>query len=94
MRTNIGFTLASMLAVGTIAAAPAVAANADPQAGQLVYDTRCARCHTADAGRFKAPLAEISGLIRSERIRPHRFTRTDDQIRDLADYVRTVREGR
>jgi len=59
--------------------------------GAAVYDSRCLYCHDPNPASLKTPPDEVPGLLRSGKIRSHRFTLEDADMQALLDYLK---EGR
>ncbi|MDT3707736.1 MAG: hydrogenase small subunit [Thiobacillus sp.] len=75
---------------------PKALAAAEPAAssverGAAVYDSRCLYCHDPNPASLKTPPDEVPGLLRSGKIRSHRFTLEDADMQALLDYLK---EGR
>src|SRR5512139_503690 len=75
---------------------PKALAAAEPAAssverGAAVYDSSCVYCHDANPASLKTPPDEVPGLLRSGKIRTHRFTLDDADMQALLDYLK---EGR
>ena len=71
-----------------IAARAAAKAAPAPQRGAAVYDTHCMSCHSADPARLKTPPEEVPALLRSGKVRAHRFALDDTDMQALLDFLR------
>lgn len=80
--TSPARALAALLCVGAL---PAWAADRD--AGQQLFEASCARCHSQ--GLSTAP-DELAAVLRTRSIPRHRFVLSDEQVRQLAEYLRTA----
>lgn len=59
--------------------------------GARVYDSRCVYCHDADSSRLRTAPAEVADLLRSGRIRAHRFPLEETDLRALVEYLKGKR---
>lgn len=59
--------------------------------GAAVYDGNCVYCHDADPASLKTPSDEVPSLLRSGKIRSHRFTLEDADMQALVDYLKEAR---
>lgn len=59
--------------------------------GAAVYDANCVYCHDADPASLKTPPSDVSALLRSGKIRSHRFTLEDADMQALVDYLKEAR---
>lgn len=59
--------------------------------GARVYDSQCGYCHDADPAQLRAHPEQLPELLRSERIRAHRFPLEEDDLRALVDYLKEKR---
>jgi hydrogenase small subunit len=59
--------------------------------GAAVYDGNCVYCHDADPASLKTPPDIVSTLLRSGKIRSHRFTLDDADMKALVDYLKEAR---
>ncbi|MBM4181484.1 MAG: hydrogenase small subunit [Betaproteobacteria bacterium] len=78
------------------ALAPAALPVADKKAttverGARVYDSQCVYCHDADPAQLRALPEQVPELLRSDRIRAHRFPLEEDDLRALVDYLKEKR---
>ena len=71
-----------------IAAQAAATAASSTQRGATVYDTHCMSCHGADPARLNTPPEEVPALLRSGKVRAHRFALDDAAMQALLDYLR------
>ena len=73
-----------------LAAPAAAAAAAEPQArrGAAVYDRNCASCHGSAPGGLATPADEVPALLRSGKVRAHRFSLDDGDMQALLDYLK------
>ncbi len=67
------------------------AAAASPERGAAVYDSNCVYCHDADQASLKTPPDDVPALLRSGKIRSHRFTLEDADMQALVDYLKEAR---
>lgn len=58
------------------------------QRGATVYDAHCMSCHSADPARLKTPPEEVPALLRSGKVRAHRFALDDTDMQALLDFLR------
>jgi hypothetical protein len=58
--------------------------------GATLFDDSCVYCHLPSRKPFRTASAEIPALLRSGNIRAHRFSFTDAQLADLAEYLKTL----
>lgn len=61
------------------------------QQGAQVYERHCIYCHDVDPARLKTPPAEVPALLRSGRIRAHRFRLEDGDMEALVAYLRQAK---
>lgn len=73
------------------ALAAAEPAKSSAERGAAVYDSSCVYCHDANPASLKTPPDEVPGLLRSGKIRTHRFALEDADMQALLDYLK---EGR
>jgi hydrogenase small subunit len=59
--------------------------------GAEVYDSNCVYCHDADPTSLKTPPNDVPALLRSGKIRSHRFTLEDADMQALVDYLKEAR---
>jgi hydrogenase small subunit len=59
--------------------------------GAAVYDGNCVYCHDADPASLKTPPNDVSALLRSGKIRSHRFRLEDADMQALVDYLKEAR---
>ena len=70
----------------------AITAEDSPaQRGAAVYDSHCVYCHDADPARLKTPPVDVPALLRSGKIRSHRFTLEEGDMQALVDYLKEAR---
>jgi len=55
--------------------------------GAAVYDSRCATCHTNPAS-LETPPGEVPALLRSGKVRSHRFSLEDADMQALLEYLK------
>ena len=55
--------------------------------GAAIYDGNCVYCHAANPAQFKTPTNDVAALLRSGKIRSHRFTLEDVDMQALVDYL-------
>lgn len=56
--------------------------------GAQVYDSQCVYCHDADPAKLATPPEAVPELLRSGRIRSHRFTLEEADMQALVDYLK------
>lgn len=78
-----------LLALLAAASFPFADAHADAEAGGKLFERICQRCHTGSAAKLAAHVDQLPALLNRERIAKHRFVLTDQQVADLAAYLRT-----
>lgn len=59
--------------------------------GEAVYDSNCVYCHDADPASLKTPPNDVPALLRSGKIRSHRFSLEDADMQALVDYLKEAR---
>lgn len=59
--------------------------------GAQVYDRHCVYCHDVDPARLKTPADQVPALLRTGRIRAHRFSLEEADMQALAAYLRQAR---
>jgi hydrogenase small subunit len=74
----------------TTLAAPA-AGDTPAQRGAAVYDSNCVYCHDANPASLKTPAKDVPALLRSGKIRSHRFSLEDADMQALVDYLKEAR---
>lgn len=77
---------ASMLGTAAESAEPAA------ERGAVVYDSNCAYCHDANPSSLHTPPNQMSALLRSGKVRAHRFTLEDSDVRALVEYLKVSAE--
>lgn len=74
------------------AAPPAAGEDASAaERGAQVYDSQCVYCHDADPARLATPPDDVPALLRSGKIRSHRFSLEDADMQALVDYLKETR---
>ena len=61
-------------------------------AGAALYDQNCVYCHDADPAHLKTPVDAIPGVLRTGKIRFHRFTLDDADLQALVDFMKEPRK--
>ena len=61
------------------------------QRGAAVYDSKCATCHGSSPTSLKTRPDEVPALLRSGKIRSHRFSLEDADMQTLLDYLKETR---
>ena len=72
-----------------VPAATPVASETPAQRGAALYDRTCATCHTSKPSRLKTPPEEVPALLRSGKVRAHRFSLGDADMQALLDYLKS-----
>ena len=75
------------------ALAPAAQAVADQRVssverGAQVYDSQCVYCHDADPAKLATSPEQVPVLLRSGKIRSHRFSLEEADLQALVDYLK------
>ncbi len=74
------------------------AGNADREAqssatrGQAVFEGNCVYCHSPEPPPFRTQPEQVPWLLQNHGIRAHRFTLSDQQIKDLVNYLESLEE--
>lgn len=73
--------------------APAASESTPPstERGAAVYDGNCVYCHDADPASLNTPPDDVPALLRSGKIRSHRFTLEDADMQALVDFLKENR---
>jgi len=71
-----------------------VDAVSPPVRGAALFDDNCVYCHLPERKPFRTPAEELPAFLRSSRIRAHRFDFSDEQLADLAEYLKTLGDQR
>ncbi len=71
-----------------IKAASGAAGGTSTERGAAVYDSHCVYCHDADPSHLKTPPTDVPALLRSGKIRSHRFVLDDADMQSLVDYLK------
>lgn len=71
--------------------AATAAGDSPAQRGAAVYDSNCVYCHDANPASLKSPAHDVPALLRSGKIRSHRFTLEDADMQALMDYLKEAR---
>jgi hydrogenase small subunit len=58
--------------------------------GATLFNDSCVYCHLPSRKPFRTAPAEIPELLRHGNVRAHRFSFTDAQLADLAEYLKTL----
>jgi mono/diheme cytochrome c family protein len=74
-------------------ALPFAAFAADPAKGQVVFQNTCVRCHAAGPTSLQTPSEQVRALLKSGRIKPHRFQLDETDLEDLVAYLDESRPG-
>jgi mono/diheme cytochrome c family protein len=53
-----------------------------------VYDSNCASCHGASPASLNTPPDEVPPLLRSGKLRAHRFSLEDGDMQALFEYLK------
>lgn len=61
--------------------------------GQALFDNNCIYCHSLDARPFRTETEKIPGLLRPGAVRAHRFEFSEQELRDLVDYLSARTKG-
>jgi hydrogenase small subunit len=61
------------------------------QRGAALYDSNCVYCHAANPASLSTPPDDVPALLRAGKIRSHRFTLDDADMRALVDFLRVSR---
>ncbi len=56
--------------------------------GAALYDDHCVYCHDADPAQLKTPPEAVPELLRSGRVRSHRFTLEEADMQALVEYLK------
>jgi hydrogenase small subunit len=72
--------------------ATAGTAGSSAQRGAALYDQNCVYCHEADPARLKTPVDDIPGVLRTGKVRSHRFTLDDADLQALVDFMKEPRK--
>jgi hydrogenase small subunit len=67
------------------------AGESSAQRGAAVYDSNCVYCHDANPASLDTPPDDVPALLRSGKIRSHRFTLEDADMQALVDYLKEAR---
>ncbi len=59
--------------------------------GAAVYDSNCVYCHDTNPASLKTPPEEVPALLRTGKVRSHRFTLEDADMQALVDYLKEAR---
>ncbi len=70
---------------------PTTTGESSASRGAAVYDSNCIYCHDTDPASLKTPPDAVQALLRSGRIRSHRFTLEEDDMQALVDYLKEAR---
>jgi hydrogenase small subunit len=70
----------------------ATATDAVVDRGAAVYDNNCVYCHDANPARLKTPPDDVPALLKSGKIRAHRFILEDADMRALVDHLKEARK--
>jgi hydrogenase small subunit len=65
-------------------------AASDAERGVALFDDNCVYCHLPSRKPFRTAPAEIPELLRHGNVRSHRFSFTNAQLADLAEYLKTL----
>jgi hydrogenase small subunit len=71
--------------------ASTAAGDSPAQRGAAVYDSNCVYCHNANPASLKTPPNDMPALLRSGKIRSHRFSLEDADMQALVDYLKEAR---
>lgn len=71
-----------------IAAAPAPNSATPAERGAAIYDNHCIYCHDTNAARLRTPPDQVPTLLRSGKIRSHRFALEEADMQALVDYLK------
>jgi len=71
--------------------APTTPGDSSANRGEVIYDSNCVYCHDADPASLKTPPDDVPALLRSGKIRSHRFTLEDADMQALVDYLKEAR---
>ncbi|MBU1395988.1 MAG: hydrogenase small subunit [Gammaproteobacteria bacterium] len=78
----------SFYAPAALPAAASAASGTPVQRGEAVYDRHCATCHTSSPSSLKALPDEVPSLLRSGKVRAHRFSLEDGDMQALLEYLK------
>ncbi len=78
-------------AIAPQALAAAQAGLTSVERGTAIYDSNCVYCHDPDPATLKTPAKDVPALLRSGKIRSHRFTLEDVDMQALVDYLKGAR---
>jgi len=75
--------------------ATALAASTEPgttstERGAAVYDSNCVYCHDTNPASLATPPDDVPTLLRSGKVRSHRFTLEDADMQALVDYPKNL----
>lgn len=84
-----------MCAALALAVQSLLPACADTGAGRELFDQQCSQCHRGGPSTLRTPAAQVADLLQQGNIRPHRFSLSDSQLRDLDSYLKEAQaDGR
>jgi hydrogenase small subunit len=78
----------SFYAPATLPGAASAATETPVQRGAAVYDSNCASCHGASPASLNTPPDEVPPLLRSGKLRAHRFSLEDGDMQALFEYLK------
>src|SRR5512144_1094019 len=62
--------------------------------GQTIFADICSHCHSARPMPFKTAPKEVPQRLRDPRILPHQFQLSNQQIKDVVNYLKELAKSR